>query len=64
MAEIEVEREAMAAKRGQIMVYLLRTQSLVRSFDEALLYGMVEQVRIGESGTMKFIFKDGSEIKG
>ncbi len=28
MAEIEVEREAMAAKRGQIMVYLLRTKAL------------------------------------
>lgn len=66
LAEMEAEREAMTAKRGQIMVYLeaLKAQGLVRSFDEALWYGTVDQVRIGESGKMKFIFKDGSEIDG
>ena len=66
MADIDATREAMAAKRGQIMAYLglLKEQGIVRSFDEALWYGTVEQVRIGESGTMKFIFKDGTEIEG
>ena len=66
LTEIEAEREAMAAKRGHIMVYLetLRVQGLVKRFDEALWYGTVDQVRIGESGKMKFIFKDGTEIEG
>jgi len=66
MAELEAQREAMTAKRGQIMVYLeaLKAQGLIKSFDEALWYGTVEQVRIGESGEMKFIFKDGTVIEG
>ena len=48
------------------MVYLetLRAQALVKHFDEALWYGTVEQVRIGENGAMKFIFKDGTVIEG
>lgn len=66
MAEIEAERKAMTAKRGQIMVYseALKKQEFVRCFDEALWCGTVEQVRIGKAGQMKFIFKDGTVIEG
>ena len=32
--------------------------------DEALWYGMVDQVRIGGAGEMRFIFKDGTVVEG
>ena len=62
---MEAKREPLTAKRGRIRAYLetLRAQDLVRNFDEALWYGTVEQVRIGEDGKMKFIFKDGLVIE-
>ena len=65
MADIEAEREAMTARRGQIMVYLeaLRAQILVKHFDEALCYGTVEQVRVSANGSIRFVFKDGQEVE-
>ena len=65
MADMEATRDAMTAKRGQIMVYLetLREQGLVRSFDEALWYGTVEHVRVTQDGKLRFVFKDATEIE-
>lgn len=40
-----------------------RGQGLVRSFDEALLYGMEDQVRVTQDGKLRFIFKAETEIE-
>jgi DNA invertase Pin-like site-specific DNA recombinase len=66
IAEVEARRESLTAKRGKLKGYLdlLRKQGLVRTFNEALWCGTVEQVRIKEDGTMRFIFKDGAVVEG
>lgn len=65
MAEADAQREALTAKRGQIMGYLqnLRGQGLISEFDEALWYGTVEQVRVTKESKLRFIFKDGVDIE-
>ena len=65
IAEAEARREAMAAKRGQLALYMesLREKGLIRAFDETLWYGTVEQVRVKADGRMRFIFKGGQEIE-
>ena len=66
IAEVEGRREALTAKRGKLKGYLdmLRKQGPVRTFNETLWCGAVEQVRIKEEGTMRFIFKDGAVLEG
>ena len=63
---VEARRKALAAKRGKLKGYLdmLRKQGPIRTFNETLWCGAVEQVRIKEDGTMRFIFKDGAVIEG
>lgn len=39
---------------------MLRNQGPIRMFNDTLWCGAVEQVRIKEDGTMRFIFKDGA----
>lgn len=66
IAEVEACREALTAKRGKLRGYLdmLRKQGPIRTFNETLWCGAVEQVRIKEDGTMHFIFKDGAVVEG
>ncbi len=66
IAEAEARREALTAKRGKLMGYLdlLSKQGTIRTFNETLWCGAVEQVRIKEDGTMRFIFKDGAVVEG
>ena len=64
--ELEARREALTAKRGKLLGYLdmLRKQGPIRTFNETLWCGAVEQVRILKDGTMRFIFKDGAVVEG
>ena len=66
IAEVEVHRDALTAKRGKLKRYLdlLRMQGPIRTFNETLWSGSVEQVRIKADGTMRFIFKDGAFVEG
>jgi len=66
IAEVEVHREALTAKRGKLKGYLdlLRMQGPIRTFNETLWCGAIEQVRIKEDGTMRFIFKDRAFVEG
>ncbi len=66
IAEVEARRESLTAKRGKLKGYLdiLRTQGPIRTFNETLWCGAVEQVRILKDGTMRFIFKDGAVVEG
>ncbi len=66
IAEVDVRREALTAKRGKLLGYLdmLRKQGPIRSFNETLWCGTVEQVRILRDETMRFIFKDGTKVEG
>lgn len=66
ISEAEAHREALTAKRGKLKGYLdmLREQGLIRTFNEALWCGAVEQVRILKDGTMRFIFKDRAVVEG
>ena len=66
IAEVEARREALTAKRGKIKGYLdmLRMQGPIRTFNETLWCGAVDQVRILKDGTMRFIFKDGAVMEG
>ena len=66
IAEAEAHREALTAKRGKLKGYLdiLREQGPIRTFNETLWCGAVEQVRILKDGTMRFIFKDGAVVEG
>ena len=43
---------------------MLRKQGPIRTFNEALWCGSVDQVRIKENGIMRFIFKDGAVVEG
>lgn len=63
---MEAYREALTAKRGKLKGYLdmLRKQGPIRTFNETLWCGVVEQVRIKEDGTMRIIFKDGAVVEG
>ena len=65
MSEVNEQREALIAKRGRIQSHLetLNRQELIIEFDEVLWYGMVEQVRVTQDRKLRFIFKDGEEIK-
>ena len=66
ISEVEARREALTAKRGKLKGYLdmLCKQGPIRTFNETLWCGSVEQVRILKDGTMRFIFKDGLAIEG
>lgn len=66
IAEAEAHREALTAKRGKLKGYLdtLNEQGTIRTFNEALWCGAVDQVRILKDGTMRFIFKDGAVVEG
>lgn len=66
ITEVETRREALTAKYGKLKGYLdmLRKQGQIKAFNEILWCGAVEQVRIKEDGTMRFIFKDGAVIEG
>ena len=66
ISEVEACREALTAKRGKLKGYLdmLRKQGPIKTFNETLWCGAVEQVRIKEDGTMRFIFKDGAVVEG
>ena len=66
IAEVDACREALTAKYGKLLGYLdlLRKQGPIRSFNETLWCGSVEQVRILKDGTMRFIFKDGAKVEG
>ena len=66
IAEVEAHRESLTAKRGKLQAYLeiLREQGVIRTFNETLWCGAVEQVRILQDGTMRFIFKDGAVVEG
>ena len=66
IADVEAHREALTAKRGKLKGYLdmLRRQGPIRTFNDTLWCGAVEQVRIKEDGTMRFIFKDGVVVEG
>jgi hypothetical protein len=66
IAEVEAQREALTAKFGKLKGYLdmLRKQGPIRTFNETLWCGAVEQVRIKVDGTMRFIFKDGAVAEG
>ena len=64
IADVESEQKQRIAKRGKLTEYLetLRNQGLISSFNEALWYGTVEQVRVTTEGNLRFIFRDGQEI--
>ena len=66
IAEAEAHREALTTKRRKLKGYLdmLREQGTIRTFNETLWCGSVEQVRIKEDGTMRFVFKDGAVVEG
>lgn len=66
IAEAEAHWEALTAKCGKLKGYLdmLREQGPIRTFNEALWCGAVEQVRILKDRTMRFIFKDGAVVEG
>lgn len=66
ISEVEARREALTAKRGKLKGFLdmLRKQGPIRTFNETLWCGAVEQVQIKEDGTMRFIFKDGAVVEG
>ena len=66
ISEMEAHREALTAKRGKLKGYLdmLRKQGLIKTFNETLWCGAIEQVRIKEDGTMRFIFKDEAVVEG
>ena len=63
--EVSEQREALIAKRGRLQSYLdtLKQQELITEFDEMLLYGMVNQIRVTLDGKLRFIFKDETEIE-
>jgi hypothetical protein len=66
IAEVDACREALTAKYGKFLGYhdLLRKQGPIRTFNETLWCGTIEQVRILKGGTMRFIFKDGAKVEG
>ena len=66
IAEVDARREGLTAKRGKLKGYLdmLSRQGPIRAFNETLWCGAVEQVRIKENGTMRFIFKGGTVVEG
>ena len=61
IAKVEARREALTAKRGKRKGYLdmLRKQGPIKTFNDTLWSGAVEQVRIKEDGIMRFNFRDG-----
>lgn len=63
---LEERREARAAKRGKLKGYLdvLRKQGRSGRLNITLWCDTVEQVRIKEDGTMRFIFMDGLWWRG
>jgi len=63
---LEERWEALTAKRGRLKGYLdmLRKQGQIRTFNETLWCGAVEQVRIKEDGTMRFFSRMGPWWKG
>lgn len=48
ISEVSEQREALIAERGRIQSYLdtLKRQELITEFDEALWYGMADQVSV------------------
>ena len=66
IAEVEARREMLTAKHGKLKGYLdvLRCQGQIKTFNETLWCGTIEQVQILHDGTMRFIFKDGAVVEG
>ena len=61
-----MHQKALAVKFGKLKETSICCASMgkIRTFNETLWYGSVEQVRILKDGTVRFIFKDGAVVVG